>query len=110
LQKKLLQIKTAITFAYRLEKIYNIYKKLSIQKVTSDFNGRMPFAQIPVSQNSNGKYENRNILDFVKKNEKNDFLRIFSFLLLFFPLFSYFEVFKLFWNFLSFLNFFEFKN
>jgi hypothetical protein len=46
LQKKgLFQIKTAITFAYRLKKNYVIYEKISARKVTSDFNSRKPFAQ-----------------------------------------------------------------
>jgi hypothetical protein len=41
-----------------------IYENLSTQKVTSDFNGHMPFPQIIASQNSNGKYETRKILGF----------------------------------------------
>jgi hypothetical protein len=61
-----LRIKTAKTFAYGLEKSV-IYEKLSTKKVTSNFNGHRPFAQILASQNSKGKYESRKILDFVKK-------------------------------------------
>jgi hypothetical protein len=38
-----------------------------MQNFTSDFNSRRPFAQILASQNSNGKYESRKILDFLKK-------------------------------------------
>jgi hypothetical protein len=89
----LLQIKTAITFAYGLEKKRIIYKKLSTQKNSSDFNSHRPFAQFLVSQNSKGKYESRKILDFVKKNEKKMNFSDFSFLLLFLLLFGYFEVF-----------------
>jgi hypothetical protein len=66
LQKKLFRIKTAITFAYGLKKMCNIWK-LSTQKVTFDFNGRRLFAQILASQNSKGKYESMKILDFAKK-------------------------------------------
>jgi hypothetical protein len=54
-----------------------IYEKLSTQNFTFDFNGLRPFAQFLVSQNSKGKYESRKILDFVRKNEKNDFLDFF---------------------------------
>jgi hypothetical protein len=43
-KKRLFQIKTAITFAYGLKK-YIIYKKLSTQNFTSDFNIDRPFAQ-----------------------------------------------------------------
>jgi hypothetical protein len=57
-----------------------IYEKLSTQKVTSDFNGRRPFAQILASQNSKGKYESRKILNFVKKYKKIDFFEFFNFL------------------------------
>jgi hypothetical protein len=69
-KKKLFQIKTAITFAYGLEKKRIIYEKLSTQNFTSDFNSLRPFAQILLSQNSKGKYESRKILDFVRNNEK----------------------------------------
>jgi hypothetical protein len=68
-KKRLFQIKTAITFAYRLKK-HIIYEKLSTQNFTSDFNSLRPFAQFLVYQNFKGKYESRKILDFVKKNEK----------------------------------------
>jgi hypothetical protein len=68
-KKRLFQIKTAITFAYRLEKSI-IYKKLSTQNFTSNFNGLWPLAQFLVSQNSKGKYESRKILDFVRKNKE----------------------------------------
>jgi hypothetical protein len=50
---------------YGLEKGI-IYEKLSTQKVRSDFNGHMPFPQVLASQNSNGKYETRKILGFVR--------------------------------------------
>jgi hypothetical protein len=53
------------------EKKCVIYENVSTEKVTSDFNGRRPFAQILASQNSKGKYESRKILGFVRKNEKN---------------------------------------
>jgi hypothetical protein len=56
----------AITFAYGLKKMYNIYEKLYTQKVTSNFNGHRLFAQIIASQNSKGKYESMKILDFIK--------------------------------------------
>jgi hypothetical protein len=46
-----------------------IYEKLSMQKVTSDFNRRRPFAQNLGSQNSKGKNESRKNLDFIKKEE-----------------------------------------
>jgi hypothetical protein len=61
-KNRLFQIKTVITFAYRLEKSV-IYETLSTQKVTSK-----------------GKYESRKILDFTKKMRKIVF---FEFLLLF---------------------------
>jgi hypothetical protein len=96
-KKRLFQIKTAITFAYGLEKKYNIWKTI-YTKSTSDFNSHRPFAQILASQNSKGKYESRKILDFVKKI-KIDFFENFEFQLLFLLPFSYFEVFILFWNF-----------
>jgi hypothetical protein len=57
-KKRLFQIKTTITFAYRLKKSV-IYEKLSTKKV----------AQFLASQNSKGKYESRKILGFVKKLE-----------------------------------------
>jgi hypothetical protein len=69
-KKRLFEIKTAITFAYGLEKKHIIYEKLSIQNFTSDFNSHRTFAQFLVSQNSKGKYKSRKILDFVRKNEK----------------------------------------
>jgi hypothetical protein len=69
-KKRLLQIKTALTFAYGLEKKRIIYEKLSTQNFTSDFNGLRPFAQILLSQNSKGKYESRKILVFVRKMRK----------------------------------------
>jgi hypothetical protein len=72
-----------------------IYEKVSTQKVTSDSNGHMLFAQILASQNSKGKYESRKILDFVKKIRKIDFFYFFLFILVF----QYFECFILFWNF-----------
>jgi hypothetical protein len=72
-KERLFQIKTAITFAYGLEKNCLIYEKLSTKKFTSDFNRRRPFAQILASQNSKGKYESRKILDFARKSEKIDF-------------------------------------
>jgi hypothetical protein len=68
----------ALTFAYGLDKERVIYENVSMEKVTSDFNGHRLFAQILTSQNFKGKYESRKILDFVRKN---DFLkRIFEFL------------------------------
>jgi hypothetical protein len=67
-KKRVLEIKTALTFAYGLGKKPIIYQKLSTQNFTSDFNCLWPFAQILLSQNSKGKYENRKILDFVKKS------------------------------------------
>jgi hypothetical protein len=60
----------------RLEKSV-IYENLSTEKVTSDFNGHMPFAQIIASQNSEGKYESRKILDFVKKKEARKLIYFF---------------------------------
>jgi hypothetical protein len=72
-KKRLFQIKTALTFAYGLEKKHVIYENISTEKVTSDFNSCRPFAQIFASQNSKGKYESRKILDFVRKMRKNDF-------------------------------------
>jgi hypothetical protein len=54
-----------------------IYKNVSTEKVTSDFNSHRLFAQIFASQNSKGKYESRKILDFVRKMRKNDFLKDF---------------------------------
>jgi hypothetical protein len=66
----LFQIKTALTSAYGLEKKRLIYENVSIEKVTSDFNGPRPFAKILASQNSKGKYESRKILDFVRKMRK----------------------------------------
>jgi hypothetical protein len=54
LQKRLFQIKTAITFAYGLEKSI-IYEKLSTQNYTSNFNSLRPFAQFLASQNSKGE-------------------------------------------------------
>jgi hypothetical protein len=63
LQKRLFQIKTAITFAYGLKKNI-IYEKLS----------RQNFAQILASQNSKGKYESIKILDFIKKIRKIEFI------------------------------------
>jgi hypothetical protein len=54
-----------------------IYENVSTEKVTSDLNGRRPFAQILASQNSKGKYESRKILDFVRKNEKKIFFKDF---------------------------------
>jgi hypothetical protein len=66
---RLFQIKTAITFAYGLEKKRIIYEKLSTQNFTSDFNRLRPFAKFLVSQNSKGKYESRKILGFDRKNE-----------------------------------------
>ena len=69
-KKRLFQIKTALTFAYGLEKIRIIYEKLSTQNFTSDFNSHRPFAQILLSQNSKGKYESRKILVFVRKMRK----------------------------------------
>jgi hypothetical protein len=83
-----------------------IYEKLSTQNFTSDFNGLWLFAQFLVSQNSKGKYESRKILDFVRKNEKNDFFKKNSFLLLFLLLFGYFEVFLLILEFFKFFDFF----
>jgi hypothetical protein len=68
-----LEIKTALTFAYGLGKKHIIYQKLSTQNFTFDFNGLRLFAQILLSQNSKGKYESRKILDFVKKIRKFDF-------------------------------------
>jgi hypothetical protein len=68
--KKVVQIKTALTFAYELEKKHVIYENVSTEKVTSDFNCRRLFAQILASQNSKGKYESRKILDFVRKKRK----------------------------------------
>jgi hypothetical protein len=65
-KKRLFQIKTAITFAYGLEKSV-IYKKLSMENFTSDVNTRRLFAQFFAFPNSKGKYESRKILDFVKK-------------------------------------------
>jgi hypothetical protein len=109
LQKRLFQIKTAITFAYGLKK-HIIYEKLSTQNFTSDFNRLRPFGQFLVSQNSKGKYESRKNLDFARKN---DFFWIFSFLLLFLLLFGYFEVFLINFGILEFFDFFEyfeFKN
>jgi hypothetical protein len=69
-KKRLFRIKTALTFAYRLEKKRIIYEKLSTQNFTSDFNRQRPFAQILLSQNSKGKYESRKILDFARKMRK----------------------------------------
>jgi hypothetical protein len=68
-KKRLFKIETALTFAYGLEKTYNISKTI-YTKFTSDFNSHRPFAQILLSQNSKGKYESRKILDFARKNEK----------------------------------------
>jgi hypothetical protein len=85
----------AITFAYGLEKSI-IYEKLSTQKVTSNFKGHRPFAQILASQNSKRKYESRKILDFVKKFRKFDFFLI-SFVVYF--IFQYIGCFILLWNF-----------
>jgi hypothetical protein len=70
-KKRMLEIKTALTFAYGLGKKHIIYQKLSTQNFTSDFNGLWPFAQFLISQNSKGKYESRKILDFVPKKKKN---------------------------------------
>jgi hypothetical protein len=58
LQKRLFQIKTAI------------YEKVSTQKITSNFNDHRPSAKMTDFQNCKGKYENRKILDFARKNEK----------------------------------------
>jgi hypothetical protein len=69
-----------------------------MQKITSDFNCHRLFAQNLASQNFKGKYENRKILHFARKNEKDYFFEIFEFLLLFLLLFNYFVVFILFWN------------
>jgi hypothetical protein len=44
-KRRLFQIKTAITFAYGLEKKRIIYEKLSTQNFISDFNCLWPFAQ-----------------------------------------------------------------
>jgi hypothetical protein len=76
-KKRLFQIKTALTFAYGLEKKRIIYEKLSTQNFTSDFNILRLFAQILLSQNSKGKYESRKILVFVRKMRKNDFFKVF---------------------------------
>jgi hypothetical protein len=65
-KKRFFRIKMAITFAYTLEKSI-IYKKLSTQNFTSDFNSLRPFAQFLAFQNSKGKNKSGKILDFVKK-------------------------------------------
>jgi hypothetical protein len=93
LQKRLFQIKTALTFAYGHEKNRIIYQKLYTQNFTSDFNGHRPFAQFLASQNSKGKYESRKILDFLKMGNKIFFKGFFHFFCCFFYFFSYFEVF-----------------
>jgi hypothetical protein len=105
-------IKKAVTFAYELEKKCIMYeKKLSTQKVTSDFIGHRLFAQILSSQNSKGKYESRKIFDFVKKMRKIVFfcfLNFFCFLFQFLTIlnvshyigiskFLYFLIFWIFW-------------
>jgi hypothetical protein len=48
--------------------------KMYLRKKLHPISTHRPFAQILASQNSKGKYESRKILDFVRKNEKNDFL------------------------------------
>jgi hypothetical protein len=97
LQKRLFQIKTAITFAYDSKKRI-IYQKLYTKKFTFDFNSPRPFAQIFSAQNFKGKYESRKIFDFVKKT------KIFEIFLLFISVFNYFECFTLVWNFLCFFK------
>jgi hypothetical protein len=86
-------------------------KKLSTQIFTSDFNGYRPFAQILASQNSKGKYESKNILDFVKiiitvfLKFLNVFCCLFQFLIIL-DVSHYFGIFEIF-KFLNFLLFFE---
>jgi hypothetical protein len=41
-----------------------------LHKILHPISTARPFGQFLVSQNSKGKYESRNILDFVRKNEK----------------------------------------
>jgi hypothetical protein len=72
-KKRFSRIKTALTLAYGFEKKCVIYKNISTEKLTSKFNCHRLFAQILASQNSNGKYERRKSLHFVRKNEKIDF-------------------------------------
>jgi hypothetical protein len=60
-KKRLFQIKTALTFAYGLEKKRIIYEKLSTQNFTSDFNayGRLHkfyFLKIPKGNMKAGRF------------------------------------------------------
>jgi hypothetical protein len=55
--------KTVITFAYEVELKSFLYKKVSTQKVTSEFNDRS-FRQILKSQNSKGKMQFFDVLVF----------------------------------------------
>jgi hypothetical protein len=56
-KKTLCLDKTAITFAYEVGLKSFLYKKVSEQKVTSEFNHLWSFRQILESQNSKGKID-----------------------------------------------------